>query len=73
MKQTLLGNPLIRPWEHHAALVDDFQMEEFRIGSFYICWGTKPAGDRVNGSTESQLWVKGGGPAPRTHASAVDQ
>jgi hypothetical protein len=27
MKQTLLGNPRIRPWQHHAALVDDFQME----------------------------------------------
>ena len=42
MKQTLLGNPLIRPWRYHAALVDDFQMEDFRFGSYYICCGTKP-------------------------------
>jgi hypothetical protein len=42
MKRTLLGNPFIRPWEHHAALVEGFQMEEFRFGTFYICWGTKP-------------------------------
>jgi len=43
MKRTLLGNPFIRPWEHHAALVDDFEMEESRFGSYYICSGTKPA------------------------------
>jgi len=42
MKRTLLGNPFIRPWEHHAALVEGFQTEEFRFGVFYICWGTKP-------------------------------
>src|SRR5262249_14913351 len=23
MKRTLLGNPIIRPWQYHAALVDD--------------------------------------------------
>jgi demethylmenaquinone methyltransferase/2-methoxy-6-polyprenyl-1,4-benzoquinol methylase len=46
MKRTLLGNPFIRPWEHHAALVEGFQMEEFRFGAFYICWGTKP-GDGI--------------------------
>jgi SAM-dependent methyltransferase len=42
MKQTLLGNPLIRPWQYHAALVDDFQLEDFRFGSYYICCGTRP-------------------------------
>lgn len=42
MKQTLLGNPLIRPWQYHAALVDDFHMEDFLFGSYYICCGTKP-------------------------------
>ena len=41
MKCTLLGNPFVRPWQHHAALVDDFRMEEFRFGSYYICCGTK--------------------------------
>ena len=33
MKHTLLGNPLIRPWQYHAALVDDFHMEDFRFSS----------------------------------------
>jgi demethylmenaquinone methyltransferase/2-methoxy-6-polyprenyl-1,4-benzoquinol methylase len=42
MKQTLLGNPAIRPWQYHAALVDDFQMEDFRFNSYYICCGGKP-------------------------------
>jgi demethylmenaquinone methyltransferase/2-methoxy-6-polyprenyl-1,4-benzoquinol methylase len=46
MKRTLLGNPFVRPWEHHAALVEGFQMEEFRFGAFYICWGIKPARKR---------------------------
>jgi len=41
MKRTLLGNPFIRPWEHLARLVKDFQLEEFRFGSYYICSGTK--------------------------------
>lgn len=48
MKQTLLGNPLIRPWQYHAALVDDFQMEHFRFNSYYICCGTKPERDLTN-------------------------
>jgi ubiquinone/menaquinone biosynthesis C-methylase UbiE len=45
MKQTLLGNPLILPWRYHAALVDDFHMEDFRFSSYYICCGTKPERD----------------------------
>jgi SAM-dependent methyltransferase len=48
MKQTLLGNPLIRPWQYHAALVDDFHMEDFRFSSYYICCGTKPMRDRTS-------------------------
>jgi demethylmenaquinone methyltransferase/2-methoxy-6-polyprenyl-1,4-benzoquinol methylase len=42
MKRTLLGNPFIRPWEHLARLDEYLQMEEFRFGSYYICYGTKP-------------------------------
>ena len=53
MKQTLLGNPLIRPWQYHAALVDDFQMEDFRFGSYYICCGTKPELE-LNAATSSK-------------------
>jgi SAM-dependent methyltransferase len=48
MKQTLLGNPLIRPWQYHAAFVDDFHMENFRFSSYYICCGTKPERDLTN-------------------------
>jgi demethylmenaquinone methyltransferase/2-methoxy-6-polyprenyl-1,4-benzoquinol methylase len=44
MKRTLLGNPHIRPWEHLAAVTDGFQMQEFLLGSYYICHGTKPVG-----------------------------
>ena len=48
MKHTLLGNPLIRPWQYHAALVDDFHMEDFRFSSYYICCGTKPERSLAN-------------------------
>jgi ubiquinone/menaquinone biosynthesis C-methylase UbiE len=48
MKETLLGNPFIRPWQDHAALVDDFHMEDFRFSSYYICCGTKPQRDPIN-------------------------
>jgi hypothetical protein len=39
----MLGNPLIEPWKDLAAVVDDFEMEEFLFGSWYVCWGTKSA------------------------------
>jgi hypothetical protein len=42
MRHTLLGNPYIRPWEHHAELVDKFEMEEFLFASYYVCRGIKP-------------------------------
>jgi SAM-dependent methyltransferase len=43
MKHTMLGNPFIKPWNDLAALADDFAMEEFVFGSWYVCWGVKPA------------------------------
>lgn len=43
MKHPLLGNPLIQPWKHLVALADEFSMEEFLFGSYYICHGSKPA------------------------------
>jgi SAM-dependent methyltransferase len=43
MRHTMLGNPLIAPWKDLAAIAEDFEMEEFLFGSWYICWGTKPA------------------------------
>ena len=41
MKNTLLGNPLIRPWEELRSITDAFHMEEFQFGSYYICCGIK--------------------------------
>ena len=42
MKQTFLGNPLIRPWEHLAADTREFEMRTFLFDSYYICRGIKP-------------------------------
>ncbi len=42
MKRTMLSNPLIRPWEDVAKLSGDFQMEQFMLGSWYICRAIKP-------------------------------
>lgn len=46
MRHTMLGNPLIEPWKDLAAIADDFEMEEFLFGSWYICRGTKSAGEQ---------------------------
>jgi len=43
MKHTMLGNPFIKPWDELAALADEFAMQEFLFGSWYVCRGTKPA------------------------------
>jgi SAM-dependent methyltransferase len=42
MKRTMLGNPLIRPWEELAAVADDVEMGECLFSSYYICSTTKP-------------------------------
>jgi demethylmenaquinone methyltransferase/2-methoxy-6-polyprenyl-1,4-benzoquinol methylase len=41
MKHTMLGNPYIRPWEELAVLTDRFEMQEFLLGSYYLCRGVK--------------------------------
>jgi demethylmenaquinone methyltransferase/2-methoxy-6-polyprenyl-1,4-benzoquinol methylase len=41
MKQTLLGNPYVKPWQDLAALAEDFDMDEYLFGSYYVCWGQK--------------------------------
>lgn len=41
MKKTMLGNPLIRPWDDLARLTDQFEMQELMFGSYYICRGIK--------------------------------
>jgi demethylmenaquinone methyltransferase/2-methoxy-6-polyprenyl-1,4-benzoquinol methylase len=42
MKHTMLGNPLIHPWEELAALTDDIDMTQRLFRSYYICCGVKP-------------------------------
>jgi ubiquinone/menaquinone biosynthesis C-methylase UbiE len=42
MRRTMLGNPLIKPWQDLATVIDGFEMEEYLFGSWYACWGTKP-------------------------------
>ena len=43
MKRTMLGNPFIKPWNDLSAIADDFEMEEFLFGSWYVCRGRKAA------------------------------
>jgi demethylmenaquinone methyltransferase/2-methoxy-6-polyprenyl-1,4-benzoquinol methylase len=42
MKRTMLGNPLIKPWEDLARVAGTIEMEQFMFGSWYICAATKP-------------------------------
>jgi ubiquinone/menaquinone biosynthesis C-methylase UbiE len=42
MKKTVLGNPLIRPWEELHELTLEFSMEEMLLGTYYTCCGRKP-------------------------------
>jgi phosphatidylethanolamine/phosphatidyl-N-methylethanolamine N-methyltransferase len=48
MKHTLLGNPYIEPWHDLAGIADDFEMEEFLFGSYYVCCGIKPVRGDAN-------------------------
>jgi ubiquinone/menaquinone biosynthesis C-methylase UbiE len=43
MKRTVLGNPYLQPWKDLASFTDDFEMEEFLFGSYYICRGVNRA------------------------------
>jgi demethylmenaquinone methyltransferase/2-methoxy-6-polyprenyl-1,4-benzoquinol methylase len=42
MKWTMLGNPLIKPWEDVERMAGTIEMEQFMFGSWYICAATKP-------------------------------
>jgi len=42
MKHTMLGNPLIHPWEVLAETAGDVEMSESMFSSYYICSATKP-------------------------------
>ena len=41
MRKTVLGNPLIRPWEELRGMAQEFGMEELLLGTYYICRGKK--------------------------------
>ncbi len=45
MKHTMLGNPLVRPWEELAEIADEFAMSECLLGSYYICTAVKHRAD----------------------------
>lgn len=42
MKRTMLGNPLIKPWEDVMRMAGSIEMEQYMFGSWYICAATKP-------------------------------
>jgi demethylmenaquinone methyltransferase/2-methoxy-6-polyprenyl-1,4-benzoquinol methylase len=42
MKHTMLGNPLIHPWEVLGEIAQDVEMNESMFSSYYICSTTKP-------------------------------
>ena len=39
---TVLGNPNIRPWDELKGLAGSVEMEEFSLGTYYICRARKP-------------------------------
>ena len=57
MKRTMLGNPLIHPWEELAEIVDSVEMSECLFSSYYLCSATKPfvaaASDRELASNDN--------------------
>ncbi len=48
MKRTMLGNPLIKPWEDVERLAGVIKMEQFMFGSWYICTAVKPANPQAS-------------------------
>ncbi len=41
MRHTMLGNPLVRPWEDVREIAGSFTWDEFLFGSYYICGAVK--------------------------------
>lgn len=42
MKHTMLGNPLIKPWQELAAVAEHVDMNECLFRSYYVCCAIKP-------------------------------
>ncbi len=61
MKRTMLGNPLIHPWEELAEMTADLEMSQRRFKSYYICRGAKPsvraATGKRSGATRNAVGV----------------
>lgn len=49
MKHTMLGNPLIHPWEVLGEIAQDVEMNESMFSSYYICSATKPFSSAARG------------------------
>jgi ubiquinone/menaquinone biosynthesis C-methylase UbiE len=56
MKHTMLGNPLIRPWEELAEIVDHVDMRQCLFSSYYICAATKPFADAAANDDASDAY-----------------
>jgi ubiquinone/menaquinone biosynthesis C-methylase UbiE len=41
MRHTMLGNPLIQPWQHLERVTNDFEMRQYLFDAYYICRGSK--------------------------------
>jgi ubiquinone/menaquinone biosynthesis C-methylase UbiE len=54
MKHTMLGNPLIHPWEELARLTEHCDMSQRRFNSYYICCGIK-RGARLGHAAEADI------------------
>jgi demethylmenaquinone methyltransferase/2-methoxy-6-polyprenyl-1,4-benzoquinol methylase len=54
MKHTMLGNPLIHPWEELARLTEQWDMSQRRFNSYYICCGIK-RGTRLGHAADAEI------------------
>jgi SAM-dependent methyltransferase len=52
MKHTMLGNPLIHPWEELAAIAEHVDISESMFGSYYVCSATKPLNGTATGNCD---------------------
>ncbi len=52
MKHTMLGNPLIHPWEELAAIAEHVDISESMFGSYYVCSATKPLNGNATGDCD---------------------
>ena len=51
MKHTMLGNPLIRPWDDLADIAENVEMHKYRFDTYYICRAMKPRRDGKSANT----------------------